>query len=140
MPVGAVTNLFCDFLLCLIGVCGFLDGQVVPQALVLVVGPGDHVLRELVLTFRDTIQDSVDGRHGLGPGDVLIRPEGAVIIALDPAQSCSPFDVCLGPVSFDVAESVYPLHFAVVKVCADHSQYRFRLPWCSSLRKCNLCG
>ena len=70
------------------------------------------------------ISGRVDHGHRLGPGDVLIGPEGAVREALDPAQRHGPLDFLLGPVAGDVRQAAPGRHLAVVEPGADGCELR----------------
>ena len=48
--------------------------------------PGGHVVQQVVRGLRQALEHAVDQRHRLCAGDLRIRTEGAVLIAVDPAQ------------------------------------------------------
>ena len=91
----------------LVGVGGLLDLFIVPGVLV-VVGPGDHAVQE-VLGVGVTVDGAVDHGHGLGPGDVLLGPEGPIGIPIHDAGVGGLVDVVRSPVAGNVGEEVLPL-------------------------------
>ena len=106
-PVGDLIDLCPDFValygLELVGVGGFLNGQVIPLALVLVVGPDDHIVMQILCRLGQTAEHAVDEGHGLGTGDVIVGTEAAVV-AHDPADGGGSVDVILSPVAFDIVK------------------------------------
>ena len=84
---------------------GFLDGKVMPIG-GLVVRPHNHAAEQIFLILRHTAEDTVDHRHGLRTGDVVVRTERAVWITCDPTQSCGPLDLRFGPVTGNVGKVI----------------------------------
>ena len=101
---------------------GFLDSQVEPSALVLVVGPGLHVLVQVILRLRQTLEHAVDQGHGLGAGDLLVGLEGTVLIALDPTVVGGDADLVLRPVAGHVGEGRRGLVAVRVEPGCDRSE------------------
>lgn len=64
---------------------GLLNIQIVPLRGIHVVRPSVHTRQQVVERFGCAIQHPVDERHGLGAGDVPVRLEGSVAVAVDPA-------------------------------------------------------
>lgn len=71
--------------LIVMAVCCLLNIQITPSTGVHVIGPGYHIRKQVIDRFGDTVQHPVDERHGLGAGDVPVRLEGSVAVAVDPA-------------------------------------------------------
>ena len=85
------------------GVGGFLHRQIEPVTGV-AVGPHLHALQQILFIFRCPVQNTVNHGHGLCPGDIGIRAEGAVRKALNPAQLRGTLNILLRPVAADVGE------------------------------------
>ena len=86
-----------------VAVGGFLDVEVVPLGGIHVVGPLVHVGEQVGRGFGLALKDTVDEGHGFGAGDVLVGLEGAVGVAVDPAETCGQGDGVCGPVCIDNA-------------------------------------
>ena len=103
------------------GVGGLLHVGVIPLLGVQVVRPDQHILQEVV-RVGVPVQGPVDQGHRLGPGDVLVRPEGPVRVPLDKAVFRGLVDVILGPVAVDVREEVLPLVVHVEEPGGNHRE------------------
>ena len=86
----------------------FLYVLVVPCVFVQVIAPHVHLGRrqEVGHALGLAIEDAVYHCEGLCTGDVVVRTEGAIFIAVYPAVACGKLDVLLCPVAGDVAEGL----------------------------------
>lgn len=78
-------------------------GEVIPSTRI-VIWSGNHVVQQVTLILRQLLEDAVDHGHRLSTRDGVLRTEGVVLVAIDPAECGCALYLGRCPMACDVGE------------------------------------
>ena len=81
-----------------------LHSEIVPCGSIGIIRPLDHAVEQIAAVLGQTVEYAVNKRHSLCTGDILVRTERTIRIAIDPALVCGDTDLILCPVRCDIRE------------------------------------